>query len=81
MAATIVLTHATATAQIVVSANVDRAPTPGRRGDTATVIDLNVSPPRVIVELRVPAAVQGHPQSVAIAPDESIALVDFSNKT
>jgi hypothetical protein len=51
----IVLCCASAGAQIVVSANVDRAPTAGQRGDTATVIDLNVSPPKVIVELKVPA--------------------------
>jgi hypothetical protein len=63
-----------------VSANVDRAPVPGPRRDTATIIDLNVNPPRIITELLVPAAIQGPPQSVAIAPDESIALVTSANK-
>jgi DNA-binding beta-propeller fold protein YncE len=79
-AAAIVLADATARAQIVVSANVDRTATAGRRGDTATVLDLSVSPPRVMVELKVPAAVQGPPQSVAIAPDESIALVTSATR-
>ena len=69
-----------ASAQIAVSANVDRTPTPGARRDTATIIDLSVSPPRVVAELRVPAAMQGPPQSVAIAPDESIALVTSATK-
>ena len=69
-----------ASAQIAVSANVDRTPVAGPRRDTATVIDLGVSPPRVMAELRVPGAIQGPPQSVAIAPDESIALVTSANK-
>jgi hypothetical protein len=72
-----------ATAQIAVSANDGKAvliegvtsvpatPVP----DSATIIDLNVSPPKVIGEVAVPASVVGPPQSVAIAPDESFALV------
>lgn len=77
-----------ATAQIAVSANdnkiinadgrnqVIEAPAP----DNATIIDLGVTPPKVLGEIPVGAAVAGVPQSVAISPDESIALVTAANK-
>ncbi len=45
------------------------------RPDTISLIDLSVSPPRLAAELEVPGSVQGPPTSVAIAPDESLALV------
>ena len=48
--------------------------------DTATIIDLGVTPPRVVAEIPVPGNWQAPPQSVAIAPDESIALVTNSSK-
>ena len=48
--------------------------------DNATIIDLGVSPPKVIGQLDVPTSVAGPPQSVAIAPDESLALVVASTK-
>ena len=48
--------------------------------DTATVIDLNVFPPRVIATLDVPGGVSGPPQAVAITPDERLALVTSSQK-
>jgi len=48
--------------------------------DTATILDLGASPPKVIGEVKAPASVVGPPQSVAIAPDESIALVTASTK-
>jgi DNA-binding beta-propeller fold protein YncE len=43
--------------------------------DTISLIDLSVSPPRLSAELDVPGSVQGPPTSVAITPDESLALV------
>jgi len=43
--------------------------------DTVTVINLGVSPPKVIAELKAPSSVTGPPQNVAVAPDESFALV------
>jgi DNA-binding beta-propeller fold protein YncE len=75
-------------AQVVVSANdskaalVDGVNTPVRNPppDTVTIIDLSASPPRVLGEVRAPNSVVGPPQSVAIAPDESIALVASSTR-
>jgi DNA-binding beta-propeller fold protein YncE len=43
--------------------------------DTMTVIDLSTSPPTVRGEINVPTSVVGPPLSVAITPDERIALV------
>ena len=75
-------------AQVAVSANdgkmalvdgatvASRAPTP----DTVTVIDLSVSPPRVAGTVRAPVSVVGPPQSVAITPDRSLALVTSALK-
>ena len=48
--------------------------------DTATIIDLKSSPPRVIAEIPVPGSVVGPPFSVALTPDESLALVGSSSK-
>jgi len=48
--------------------------------DTVTIIDLGASPPKVIAELKAPSSVVGPPQNVAIAPDESIALVAANMK-
>src|SRR4051812_29249049 len=43
--------------------------------DTVTVIDLGAKPPKVVAELNVPTSVVGPPMSVAVSPDESLALV------
>ena len=48
--------------------------------DSITVIDLNASPPKVVGELAAPASVVGPPSSVAIARDESFALVTAATK-
>ena len=48
--------------------------------DTVTIIDLGVSPPKVIAEFKVPSSVTGPPQNVAVAPDESFALVAATMK-
>jgi hypothetical protein len=82
------LTAGMGEAQLVVSANdskaalVDGVNTPVRNPppDTVTIIDLSASPPRVLGEVRAPNSVVGPPQSVAIAPDESIALVASSTR-
>ncbi len=77
-----------AAAQLAVSSNdgkavlvngVNTVP-PKPADDTVTIIDLGVSPPKVIGELKAPSSVVGPPQNVAITPDESIALVAASMK-
>jgi len=72
-----------AAAQLAVSANDNKVV--NREGrtvvaenpppDTITIINLGVSPPKVIGEVNAPASVVGPPNSVAVAPDESYALV------
>src|SRR6516225_6219844 len=77
-----------AAAQLAVSANdakavlvngVNTVP-PNPADDTVTIIDLGVSPPKVLGELKAPSSVVGPPQNVAIAPDESIALISSNMK-
>jgi DNA-binding beta-propeller fold protein YncE len=43
--------------------------------DTVTVFDIAATPPRLVGEVHAPASVVGPPESVAVAPDQSIALV------
>jgi DNA-binding beta-propeller fold protein YncE len=88
LAAALSLLPVRAGAQIAVSANdgktvlaegatvVTKTPSP----DTVTIINLASWPPRVVAEIQVPASVVGPPQSVAIAPDRSIALVTSALK-
>src|SRR6266566_1056467 len=77
-----------AAAQLAVSSNdgkavlvngVNTVP-PNPADDTVTIIDLGASPPKVVGELKAPSSVVGPPQNVAIAPDESIALVSANMK-
>jgi DNA-binding beta-propeller fold protein YncE len=77
-----------AAAQFAVSANDGKAvlvdgvnqvpanPSP----DSVTVIDLGASPPKVVAEIKAPASVVGPPSSVAVAPDESFALVTAATR-
>jgi DNA-binding beta-propeller fold protein YncE len=53
-----------------------RSPAP----DTVTIMDLRSSPPRVVAEIPAPASVVGPPVSVAITPDERLALVTSAMK-
>jgi DNA-binding beta-propeller fold protein YncE len=77
-----------AAAQIVLSANdakavlVDGVQTilASPAADTLSIIDLSGTTPRVIAEIAVPTTVIGPPSSVAIAPDESIALVTAAQR-
>ena len=48
--------------------------------DSVTVIDLSSTPPKVVAEIPVPTSVVGPPFSVAIARDESFALVTGASK-
>ena len=75
-------------AQLAVSANdgkgvlfdvVSKTPA-SPAADTVSIIDLNVSPPKIVGEVKAPASVVGPPMSVAVAPDESIAIVTGAMK-
>lgn len=48
--------------------------------DTITLVDLSASPPKAVAELKVPASVVGPPLSVAITPNEDLALVSAAMK-
>jgi DNA-binding beta-propeller fold protein YncE len=48
--------------------------------DNVTILDLSTTPPKVLATLEVPTSLVGPPQSVAIAPDESFALVTAATK-
>jgi DNA-binding beta-propeller fold protein YncE len=75
-------------AQLAVSANDNKATLDNGANkvvvnppaDTITVIDLGVRPPKIVAELNVPTSVVGPPMSVAVAPDESIALITRASK-
>ena len=89
LAVSAVLTFATAaSAQLAVTSNDNKVmldngtvkivqnPAP----DTVTIIDLKASPPKVLAEIAAPGSVVGPPFSVALTPDESLALVGSSSK-
>ena len=57
-------------------ATVVKSPPP----DTLTVIDIKIWPPKVMAEVDVPGSVVGPPFSVAVTPDESLALVTANEK-
>ena len=75
-------------AQIAVSANDNKVMLdngvvkvlPNPVPDTVSIIDLRTTPPTVIAEVPAPVSVAGPPLSVALTPDESLALVTASNK-
>jgi 6-phosphogluconolactonase (cycloisomerase 2 family) len=48
--------------------------------DTLSIIDLSTNPPRVRAEIQVPASVVGPPTSVAISPDQRLALVTANQR-
>jgi len=84
----LLLVPLTAEAQLAVSSNDNKVRldngvnkvVPNAPPDTISIIDLAVTPPRVVAEISVPGSVVGPPLSVALAPDESIALVTSSTK-
>ena len=77
-----------ATAQLAVSANdnklklvdgkseVAKTPAP----DTIAVIDLGANPVKLLAEIEAPASVVGPPTSVAVTPNEQLALVTSAQK-
>jgi len=48
--------------------------------DTLTVLDLKANPPRIVATIDAPGSVVGPPAAVAIAPDESFAIVTSATK-
>jgi DNA-binding beta-propeller fold protein YncE len=73
-------TASAAYAEIAVSANDGKQLRPGeapstRTADHVSVLDLAVSPPKVLGSVAVPASMIGAPAAVAVARDESFALV------
>jgi DNA-binding beta-propeller fold protein YncE len=87
-AAMVLLAGGTARAELVASANDNRAtlvngatviaqnPAP----DSVTVLDLSASPPRRVAEVQAPASVVGPPFSVALTPDERLVLVTANQR-
>jgi DNA-binding beta-propeller fold protein YncE len=77
-----------ATAQLAVSANDNKVTLVNGTGtvvqnpppDTVAIIDLKPFPPKLLAEIDVPTSVAGPPLSVAITPDESLALVTAAMK-
>jgi DNA-binding beta-propeller fold protein YncE len=77
----------TAHAEIAVSAQdgkqvlVDGVPSvpASPAADYVAIIDLGSNPPKLVAEIPAPTSVVGPPQSVAVAPDESFALVTSAN--
>ena len=77
-----------ARAEIAVSANDGKAyldngvakTVPNAQPDTVAVIDLSANPPKLLAEIQAPASVAGPPGSVAVAADESFALVTGAMK-
>jgi hypothetical protein len=53
---------------------------PNPAPDTVTILDLKSSPPRVVAEIAAPGSVVGPPFSVALTPDERLALVGSSSR-
>lgn len=84
--AALTLTHG-AHAQLAVSANDGKVRmengavfTVPNNPDTVAIIDLGQIPPRLLAEIDAPTSIVGPPTSVAVAPDQSIALVTANMK-
>ena len=88
LAISLVFAAAPAAAQLAVSANDNKQINVAGVGsivanpapDTVSVIDMSVFPPRLVGEVQAPTSVVGPPSSVAVAPDESFALVSAAVK-
>lgn len=77
-----ILSASPAMAQLAVSANDSKVKlvngvvqTVKDGKDTISIIDLSVTPPKLLAEIEAPASVAGPPTSVAVSPNEAIALI------
>jgi DNA-binding beta-propeller fold protein YncE len=84
MAAVLSLMPVSAWAGLAISANdgkqVQKGEDIGVTPDSVTVINLSVYPPKVIGDLRIPAAMIGSPNAVAIGAGEQFAIVTAAQK-
>lgn len=87
LAVGLALSGATAHAQIAVSANDGKVKLENGvvtivrdAADTVTLVDLAANPPKAVAEIKVPASVAGPPTSVAVSPNEQIALITSAMK-
>lgn len=78
-----------ALAQLAVSGNDNKQvlvegvpkPVPNAPSDTMALIDLGQSPPKMLAEIDIPAAsVAGPPGTIALTPDESLAIISSGMK-
>jgi DNA-binding beta-propeller fold protein YncE len=84
----VVIATSMASAQLAVSANDNKVVlvngvstvVQNPPSDTVAIIDVKQFPPKILAEIDVPASVVGPPLSVAITPDESLALVTSAMK-
>lgn len=85
MAAFLSVMPAAAWAEIAISANdgkqVQKDENIGVTPDSISVINLSVYPPKVIGTLKVPAAMIGSPNAIAIGEGEKFAIVTAAQKT
>ncbi len=78
---------AVANAQIAVSANDGKMRLDNGKvsivkdgAETVTLIDISSTPPKAIAEIKAPTSIVGPPTSVAVSPNEEIALVTSAQK-
>jgi len=88
LAGSLLFAAAPCRADIALSSNdghtalIDGAPgaRPDPTADTLSVIDLARFPPRIVATIEVPGSVVGPPMALAVAPDESFAIVTSATK-
>ena len=71
---------ATANDSHTVNTNGVSGPAKNAPADTVSIIDVSAYPPKVVATVEAPASVVGPPMSIAIAKDESYAIVTAATK-
>ena len=67
-------------AHTVLDAGANQVAPADPKPDTVDIIDMAANPPKVVASLPVPGSVVGPPYAVAVAPDESYAVVTAATK-